>query len=122
MKIIFGLIFLLAALVGSWFTPWSQPRAMITVTGQAKQQVANQIAHFNVSVIQTNKDKDIAVEAVNQEMDKIIKAVKELGIEDKDITTQSVSVYEVSQPEIMIYPPPRDRGGEKEWQASNSPE
>ena len=104
MKIIFGLIFLLAALVGSWFTPWSQPRAMITVTGEAKQAVANQIANFNVSVTQTNKDKQVAVEAVNQEMDKIIKTVKELGIEAKDITTQNVSVYEMK----------------KQWQASNS--
>jgi len=119
MKIIFGLIFLLAALVGSWFTPWSQPRAMITVTGEAKQAVANQIANFNVSVTQTNKDKQVAVEAVNQEMDKIIKTVKELGIEAKDITTQNVSVYEVGQPEIMIYPP-RPNSGEKQWQASNS--
>ena len=104
MKIIFGLIFLLAALVGSWFTPWSQPRAMITVTGEAKQAVANQIANFNVSVTQTNKDKQVAVEAVNQEMDKIIKTVKELGIEAKDITTQNVSVFEIK----------------KQWQASNS--
>ena len=104
MKIIFGLIFLLAALVGSWFTPWSQPRAMITVTGEAKQAVANQIANFNVSVTQTNKDKQVAVEAVNQEMDKIIKTVKELGIEAKDITTQNVSVFEIK----------------KQWQARNS--
>ena len=51
MKIILALVFPLLLIVGSWFTPWSQPRAMITVTGQAKQQVANQIAHFNVSVI-----------------------------------------------------------------------
>lgn len=110
MKFIFGLVFLLAVLVGSWFTPWSQPRAMITVTGQAKQAVVNQIARFNVTVTQTDKDKQTAVEAVNREMDKIIQAVKELGIDAKDITTQ---------PEIMIYPP-RPNSGEKQWQVSNS--
>jgi len=105
--------------VGLWFTPWSRPRAMITVTGEARQQRDNQVAHFNVSVSQTNKDKQIAVEAVNAEMDKIIKAVKAFGIETKDLTTQNVSVFETAEPEIMIYPP-RFSSGEKQWQASNS--
>lgn len=116
MKLIVAGLILLG---GLWFTPWSRPRAMITVTGQAHQQVANQIANFNVSVTQTDKDKGTAVEAVNREMAKIINAVKELGIEAKDITTQNISVYEVSQPEILIYPP-RPKSGEKQWQARNS--
>lgn len=121
MKFILPFAFLLAVLVASWFTPWSRPRAAITVTGEAKQQLANQIAHFNVTVTQTNKDKAAAVEAVNQAMDKIVKAVKDFGIADKDLTTQNVSVYEISQPEILIYPPrPPAGGGEKQWQASNS--
>ncbi len=119
MKIILTLVFPLLLVVGSWFTPWSQPRAMITVSGEAKQQLANQIARFNVNVTQTNKDKETAVETVNREMDKIIAAVKAMGIDAKDITTQNVSVYEVSEPEIMIYPP-RPKSGEKQWQASNS--
>ena len=101
MKLIIAVLILLA---GLWLTPWSRPRASITVNGEAKQQLANQIAHFNVSVTQTNKDKETAVEAVNREMDKIIKAVKDFGIDAKDITTQNVSVYEM----------------EKQWQASNS--
>ena len=117
-KFLLAVAFLLIGVAATWFTPWSRPRAMITVTGEAKQSVANQIANFNVTVTQMDKDKQTAVEAVNQEMDKIIKTVKELGIEAKDITTQNVSVYEVGQPEIMIYPP-LPNSGEKQWQASN---
>ena len=118
MKLIIAVLILLA---GLWVTPWSRPRAMITVTGEAQQQIDNQIARFNVSVSQTDKTKQTAVEAVNVEMDKIIKAVKAFGIESNDLTTQNVSVYEVDIPEaeILIYPP-RPRSGEKEWQASNS--
>lgn len=104
MKLILALIFPLLLVVSSWYTPWSRPRAEITVTGEAKQQLNNQVAHFNVTVSQTNKDKQTAVEAVNREMDKIIKAVKDFGIEAKDLTTQNVSVYEI----------------EKQWQANNS--
>lgn len=96
----------LMLIAGTWFTPWSRPRATITVTGQAREQVKNQVARFQVSVSQTNKDKATAVEAVNNEMAKIIKAVKEFGIEEKDITTQNVSVVEIDRP--------------KQWQASNS--
>lgn len=116
MKLIVAVLILLA---GLWFTPWSRPRAQITVTGEAKLQVNNQIARFSVNVTQTNQDKQTAIEAVNAEMDKIIKAVKVFGIEAKDLTTQNVSVYETVEPEILIYPP-RPRSGEKQWQASNS--
>jgi len=119
MKLILVLLFPVLLVVGSWYTPWSRPQGTITVSGEAKQQIDNQIARFNVSVSQTDKDKQTAVEAVNAEMDKIIKAVKAFGIEFKDLTTQNVSVYETAEPEILIYPP-RPRSGEKEWQASNS--
>lgn len=116
MKLIVAGLILLG---GLWFTPWSSPRATITVTGQAKQQVANQIARFSVAVSQTDKDKDTAMQAVNTAMEEIVSAVKNFGVDPKDITTQNVSVYEVSQPEILIYPP-RPGSGEKQWQASNS--
>jgi hypothetical protein len=119
MKLVAAIVFPLVLLFASWFTPWSHPRAMITVTGEAKQQVSNQVARFNVSVVETNKDKQTAVDAVNQAMAEIIGAVKEFGIEEKDLTTQNVSVYETADPEILIYPP-RPRTGEKQWQASNS--
>lgn len=116
MKLIVAGLILLG---GLWFTPWSHPRATITVTGEAKQQVANQIARFSVTVAQANQDKETAVEAVNEAMAQIIQAVKDFGIGSGDITTENVSVYEISQPEILIYPP-RPGSGEKQWQASNS--
>lgn len=107
MKLILALAFPLLLIFGSWFTPWSHPQGTITVSGQSKQQVSNQTAHFSVNVTQTNKDKQTAVESVNGAMDKIIEAVKDFGINEKDITTQNVSVNEVRRPE-------------KQWQASNS--
>lgn len=116
---IFGFIILLILIIGSWYTPWSQPQAMITVTGTSQQLVNNQLAGFQVSVTQTDKNKDTALSAVNQAMAEIVQAVKDFGIESKDITTQNVSVYEVGQPEILIYPP-RPNSDEPQWQASNS--
>lgn len=101
MKLIVAALILLT---GLWFTPWSRSRAMITVSGEAREQVSNQIAQFNVSVTQSNQDKQTAVDTVNQAMAEIVAAAKNFGIEAKDLTTQNVSVYKM----------------EKQWQASNS--
>lgn len=121
MKYILPFIFLLSVLGASWLTPWSQPRASITVSGQSKQQVSNQVAHFNVNVTQAEDDKQKAIDSVNKAMAEITAAVKKFGIADKDLTTQSISVNEVTQPEILIYPPqPGTKTGEKQWQANNS--
>lgn len=113
--IILGLAIIVAAKVS---TQPVQP-ALITVTGQAEIDTLPQIAYFSAAVSEFNADKDTAVNQVNSVMDNLIKAVKTFGIDDSDITTQQVSVYEVDEggPEIMIFPPqPRQQG----WQASNS--
>lgn len=95
------------------------PASTITVTGEAKQDEAPQIARFSASVTATNVDKQTAINEVNTQMTKIIQAVKDFGINEKDIQTQQVSVYQTKDNiEIMIYPP---RPSAKDvWQASNS--
>lgn len=118
-KFILALAFPLFLVIGSWFTPWSRPRATVTVTGEAGRPVANRVAWFTVNITQTDKDKETAVNAVNQAMEAVISAVRDFGIDEKDLTTQNVSVSEISRPEILIYPPRPDTG-EKQWQAGNS--
>jgi uncharacterized protein YggE len=92
--------------------------ATITVTGEAKKDELPQIARFSASVTATNVDKQTAINEVNSAMEKIIKSVKDFGIDQKDIQTQQISVYEINnEQEIMIYPP---RAQSRGWQASNS--
>jgi len=95
------------------------PAATITVTGEAKKDELPQIARFSASVTVTNADKQTAINEVNSSMEKIIKSVKDFGIDTQDIQTQQVSVYQTKDNiEIMIYPP---RPSAKDvWQASNS--
>lgn len=95
------------------------PASTITVTGEAKQDLTSQIANFSAGVTATNKDKQTAIDEVNTQMTKIIQAVKDFGIDQKDIQTQQVSVYQTKDNiEIMIYP---SRPSAKDvWQASNS--
>lgn len=122
-----GIIVILTALC--LLIPWEHvnwgkisilPASTITVTGEARQDLTSQIANFSAGVTATNVDKQTAVNEVNSAMEKIIKSVKDFGIDEKDIQTQQVSVYQTKEdrPEIMIYPP--RPSGKDVWQASNS--
>lgn len=130
MKNFLGIAGIIIVLIAAClFIPWEHvnwgkisilPASTITVTGEAKQDELPQIARFSASVTATNADKQIAINEVNSAMEKIIKSVKDFGIDTKDIQTQQVSVYQTKEdrPEIMIYPP--IRSGKDVWQASNS--
>lgn len=86
------------------------PASTITVTGEAKQDVQNQIARFSAGVTVINPDKQTAINEVNTKMTKIIKAVKDFGINDKDIQTQTVSVNQEEEPVFA----------KTQWRATNN--
>ena len=89
------------------FVPLSiEPSASITVNGEARQASLPQIAYFTASVTVTDKDKQAAVNQVNQAMAGLLQSLKEFGMEAKDIQTQNVAAYEDER-----------RGN---WQVSNS--
>jgi len=80
----------------TYLTPWSKliKSDSVTVTGDAKTTVKNQIANFSAGVSASNNNKETAVNEVNTKTTELIKAVKAFGIADKDIQTNNISVYE----------------------------
>jgi hypothetical protein len=119
--LLFPVIFIFILLLGIRLMPWDRvnwgkvemlPGSAITVTGEAKQDVASQIAHFTAAVTLTDQDKQTAVNQVNQSMDQVIETIKDFGIPDQDIQTQSVSVNQYQEPRTRI----------KKWRATNSVE
>lgn len=100
------------------------PAATITVTGTAQSDIANQTAGFSANVTATNADKQVAVGLVNSKMTALIAALKNFGIADADIKTESVSVYQmpvaVPQTQTLIYPPAPVPSGNTDWVANNS--
>lgn len=113
-----GIIVVLTAVC--LFIPWEHvnwgkisilPASTITVTGEAKKDELPQIANFSASVTATNADKQTAVNTVNNAMEKIIKSVKDFGIDARDIQTQQVSVYQTKEERLS---------GKDVWQATNS--
>jgi hypothetical protein len=108
--------------------------ATITVTGQADDSQANQVATFYAGVTVDDANREAAVEKVNTQMTKLISQIKAFGIPEADIKTENISVYEYTAPDVQpvelkaevnqgsmpqVVPPSRG-GGEKIWQASNN--
>jgi uncharacterized protein YggE len=128
-----GFVLILALMAITRFTPlrphwgsWeSKYTSTITVTGEAKETVNNQIANFTAGVEAIETDKDTALTKVNEAMNELIAQVKAMGIADADIQTQNASVYqetEYEQVEPMIYPPMPDTGSARKgnWRANSS--
>jgi len=66
----------------------------ITVTGEAKTKVKNQIASFTAGVNINKTNKDDAVKEVNEKMTKLIEDIKAFGVKQEDIKTQGMSINE----------------------------
>ena len=96
-------LFLLVLLGVLYFFPWSninwgkltweQPR-YITVQGYAESEKGNQLATFSAGINVINPDKDKAVQEVNTKITKLIEEVKKFGVDEKDIKTQSINIYQ----------------------------
>ncbi|MFC1627118.1 SIMPL domain-containing protein [Patescibacteria group bacterium] len=128
-KLLAFIIFIITLLAGIRFMPWHNvnwgkfemlPGSAITVTGEGKLTLKNQIARFSATIHSTHEDKQQATEEVNQTMEEIIQQVKDFGIPEKDIQTQHVSVYKQEKPRVLIYPAPEIDTDDNKWRASNS--
>lgn len=89
----------------------------ISVTGMAQREEANQLASFTAGVDSVNLDKETAVTEVNKKMDDIITSMRGLGIEEGDIQTQSMSVY---QEQEVFYENGVQRTRPGQWHVGNS--
>lgn len=117
MKKIIGTVVLV--LILAWIVPWSkinwgritwQQAEVVTVTGEAKSQEKNQIANFSAGVMAQEMNKNKAITEVNTKMNDLVKAVKDFGIKEPDIKTQSLSYYQ------------EPKGGQNpgQWQVNNT--
>jgi len=115
-------------ILACYFLPWKninwgkistvQPE-LVTVSGEAKTVVKNQLASFSVGVNAVNDNKEAAVGEVNSKMAAVIKSVKDFGIKEADIVTQNMSVYQ-NRNYYMEDGVQKMRKGQ--WSASNSVE
>lgn len=78
----------------SSITYFSNSSNVIYVSGTSNQDVSNQIAEFTVTFTTENKDKAKAESDNNSKVTKFLTEVKNFGVEEKDVTTQTLNVYQ----------------------------
>lgn len=67
----------------------------ITVNGMAERKVVPDEAHINVNLNAQNKDMNAAKSAHDAKLAKLLKMVKDAGIDEKKVATQSSSIQPV---------------------------
>lgn len=88
------------------------PQSTIQVTGSGEVYVVPDVATFNFSVIETGATVQQAQEKADAKINKALAALREAGIEDKDITTTGYNVYpkyEWKQQTCVAYPCPEGK-------------
>ncbi|MBP7768309.1 SIMPL domain-containing protein [Candidatus Woesebacteria bacterium] len=100
-----------------WGTVMSRSPETITVSASAQMEQKNEIAQFYAGVTASNADKQIAIDEVNKKMTEVMGKLKEFGIPESDIKTQSVSVY---QDQEQVNEGGRQRYVPGSWRANNS--
>jgi len=100
---IFHLLLVLLALAGVGYGIYNHKnlyKKTITVTGNAKADYVNQISSYSLTIEYHNADKGKAVEELNNKVFETIDKIKQLGIEDKDIETQNLNIYQREEPYV----------------------
>lgn len=124
--LLYSVTFIVVFFLTSFFLPWQLvswgrfkvlPGETITVTGEAKTQLKNQVAIFSAGVSEVSDNKDKAISEVNQKVEKIIEAVKAFGIPAEDIKTQNLSVY---QQEETYSEEGRQKSRLGQWRVNNT--
>lgn len=113
-------------LAGVYFVPWKDihwgtiqqmPANTITVVGEAQSQKTNQTASFTAGVNAVNDDKDAAINEVNESIKAIIESVKNFGIDENDIKTQNLNVYQMEE---SYWEGDRQKSRKGQWRVDNS--
>ncbi len=89
------ILFLVIQILGG-FKEWRSPSAAystIVVTGQGEAFAQPDIASFSFSVSNDAKTVGAAQDAVTDKVNAILEALKDMGIEERDIRTVDYSVY-----------------------------
>ncbi len=89
----------------------------MTVVGEASSQENNQVARFNAGVNAVNDNKEVAINEVNDKIKAVIESVKSFGVEEADIKTQNMNIY---QNQESYYEGDRQKQRFGQWNVSNT--
>ncbi len=97
------LVVMLAVAGFAYVFPWKNiewgklvqmPLQTVAVSGEAKKQVANQIAQFSAGVNVIKDKREEATTEINSKMTDLTESLKKFGIVEADIKTTSLNYYQ----------------------------
>ncbi len=100
-------VILIIAFAAFYFKPWQKTNAeTISVTAEGKTQTTPDIAQITATVESRNQNLDLARQENDKKVAQIIEKLTALGVDKKDIKTQSLSAQPIYEPQTLIYPAP----------------
>lgn len=109
-NILWPVVILLIAFGAFYFKPWqTKPQETISIQATGKADVTPNIAKITATIESQNPNLDQALAENEKRVSMIVEKLKDLGVDEKDIKTQSISGgggYEImDSPQTLIYPP-----------------
>ena len=106
--LIWPLVVLLIAFGAFWLKPWqTKPTETISVSSIGKAQVTPNVATITATIESKNPNLDEARRENEVKVSALIAALKNLGVDEKDIKTQQISGGPGYEPAVQIFPAPR---------------
>lgn len=85
--------------VGSfWFLTGGYKAKTIAVQGNSSSFVVNEISTYSLSIEESDPDKQEAVKKISEKSADVVKIIKDFGIEDKDVQTTNLNIYQKQNP------------------------
>jgi len=102
-------VILVLVIIAIFILPWkninwgklSFKDETVIVTGESNIRQKNEVASFNVGVNVIKDKKEEAIDEVTKKINELIISIKEFGIFDEDIKTQTINVYQ-QQKEVVL--------------------
>jgi len=114
-----GVVVLVLIIIAAFALPWKNiswgkikfQEETVVVTGESETKQANEVASFSAGVNVIKEKKEEAVDEVNRKVKELTASVKDFGIAEGDIQTQSVNVYEQRE---------TDKSKKNQWVVNNT--
>jgi uncharacterized protein YggE len=116
-----GIAVLVLIVIAAFVLPWrniswgkfSVQEETVVVSGESKTEKTNEVASFSVGVNVIKEQKQEAIDEVNKKIKEMVEAIKNFGIAEGDIKTQSINVYEQQE---------TDKTKKNQWVVNNTVE
>lgn len=97
-NLLISLVVSLIVVGAFWFLTGGYKAKTIAVQGNSSSFVVNEISTYSLSIEESDPDKQEAVKKISEKSADVVKIIKDFGIEDKDVQTTNLNIYQKQNP------------------------